>query len=113
MHEMSLAEGVLELIEDAARRQEFSKVKTVWLEIGQLACLEVEAMRFCFEAATRGSVAEGAQLEILTTPGSGWCMQCSATVALPEVCSACPQCGTYQVRVTGGTQMRIKELEVL
>lgn len=112
MHEMSLAEGVLQLIEDASRQQSFARVSTVWLEIGQLAGVEVEAMRFCFDAVTRGSVAEGAQLEIVTTPGSGWCMQCSATVALSEVFGACPQCGTHQVQVTGGTEMRVKELEV-
>ena len=109
---MSLAEGVLQLIEDAARQQEFSRVSTVWLEIGQLAGVEVEAMRFCFDAVTRGSLAEGARLEIIATPGSGWCMQCSQTVALTEVFGACPQCGRHQVQVTGGTEMRVKELEV-
>lgn len=112
MHEMSLAEGVLQLIEDAALKQGFSRVTAVWLEIGQLAGVEPEAMRFCFDAVTRGSVAEGAQLEILATPGSGWCTQCSASVALSEALGACPQCGAYQVRVTGGTEMRVKELEV-
>ncbi len=112
MHEMSLAEGVLQLIEDAAREQGFSKVTTVWLEIGQLAGVEVEAMKFCFDAVTRGSVAEGAQLEVVGNPGVGWCMQCSATVALSELFGACPQCGTYQVQATGGTEMRVKELEV-
>ena len=112
MHEMSLAEGVLQLIEDAARKQEFSKVSTVWLEIGRLAAVEVEAMKFCFDAVARGSIAQGARLEIIATPGSGWCMQCRATVALSEVFGACPQCGTHQVQVTGGTEMRVKELEV-
>ena len=112
MHEMSLAEGVLQLIEDASRLQSFARVSTVWLEIGQLAGVEVEAMRFCFDAVTRGSMAEGAQLEVIATPGSGWCMQCSATVALSEVFGACPRCGTHQVQVTGGTEMRVKELEV-
>lgn len=112
MHEMSLAEGVLQLIEDSARQQKFSKVVTVWLEIGQLAGVEAEAMRFCFEAVTRGSVAEGAQLEIVATPGSGWCTQCSAVVALGELFDACPQCGAYEVQVTGGTELRVKELEV-
>jgi hydrogenase nickel incorporation protein HypA/HybF len=57
-------------------------------------------------------VAEGAQLEIIATPGAGWCMQCAATVALGEVYGACPRCGAYQVQVTGGTEMRVKELEV-
>jgi hydrogenase nickel incorporation protein HypA/HybF len=112
MHEMSLAEDVLQLIEDAARAQRFSKVTMVWLEIGQLAGVEAEAMRFCFDAMTRGSLAEGAQLEIIATPGSGWCRQCAATVALPEVFAACPQCGLYPLQLTGGTQMRLREIEV-
>jgi len=112
MHEMSLAEGVLQLIEDAARAQSFSRVTTVWLEIGQLAGVEIEAMKFCFDAVTRDSIAAGAQLEIFATPGSGWCMQCSESVPLAEVYGACPKCGGYQVTVTGGTEMRVKELEV-
>ena len=112
MHEMSLAEGVLQLIEDAARQQEFSRVTAVRLEIGELAGVEVEAMRFCFDAVTRGSLAEGARLEIVATPGSGWCTQCSATVALNEAFGACPLCGGFQVQVTGGTEMRVSELEV-
>ncbi len=113
MHEMSLAEGVLQLIEDAARKQAFTKVATVWLEIGQLAGVEVEAMRFCFDAVSRGSLAEGAKLEIIATPGAGWCLQCSASVAMSELYGACPRCGDRQVRVTGGTEMRVKELEVV
>jgi hydrogenase nickel incorporation protein HypA/HybF len=113
MHETSLAENVLQLIEDAAQRQQFSKVATVWLEIGQLAAVEVEAMRFCFDSVTRGSLADGARLEIIATPGSGWCEQCRATVPLDEVFAACPRCGTHPVQVTGGTEMRVKELEVV
>lgn len=110
---MSLAEGVLQLIEDAARKEGFSRVTTVWLEIGQLAGVEVEAMKFCFDAVVRDSIAEDANLEIIATPGSGWCMQCAATVPLEEAFGACPQCGRHQVQVTGGTEMRVRELEVV
>ena len=73
MHEMSLAEGVLQLIEDAARRDRFSKVSTVWLEIGELSGVEPEALAFCFDAVTRNTVAAGARLEIVTLHGQGWC----------------------------------------
>jgi len=112
MHEMSLAEGVLQVIEDAARKDAFAKVNTVWLEIGQLSGVEVEAMRFCFDAVVKDSVADGARLEIMATPGQGWCMACAATVPMTEVFGECPQCGGYQLQVTGGTEMRVKELEV-
>ncbi|RTL47954.1 MAG: hydrogenase maturation nickel metallochaperone HypA [Rhodocyclaceae bacterium] len=112
MHEMSLAEGILQLIEDAARRDGFSRVSGVWLEIGQLSSVEPEALRFCFDAVTRGSVADGATLEIIEQPGEGWCLKCCQTVAMSEQLGACPQCGSHQVQVTGGTEMRVKELEV-
>jgi len=112
MHEMSLAEGVLQLIEDAARQQRFATVRTVWLEIGQLSGVEPEALAFCFEAVTLGSVAQGARLEIIRLPGTGWCMACSRTVPMNEVFGECPACGSHQLQVTGGTEMRVRELDV-
>ena len=112
MHEMSLAEGVLQLIEDSAQREHFERATTVWLEIGALAGVEVEAMRFCFDAVTRGSIAEGAQLEIIVVDGTGWCMMCAKTVSVSEAFGTCPNCGSHQIQVTGGTEMRVKELEV-
>ena len=112
MHEMSLAESVRQIIEDAARKQNFIRVKTVWLEIGQLACVEKEAMRFCFDAAMRGSIAQQARLEIVETAGRGQCIQCSLDIPVAALYEPCPNCGSYQVRVTGGDEMRVKELEV-
>jgi hydrogenase nickel incorporation protein HypA/HybF len=112
MHEMSLAESVLQLIEGAAGKDQFSKVTTVWLEIGQLSGVEPEAMAFCFDAVTRDSIAAGARLEIIALPGVGWCMACAKSVPMTEVFGECPQCGGYQMQVTGGTEMRVKELEV-
>lgn len=112
MHEMSLAEGVLQIIEDSAKTQNFSRVKTVWLEIGQLAGVEVEAMKFCFDAVTRDSIAQDAKLEIIATPGQAWCLNCAATVQVQELFGVCPACGSAQLQVTGGNEMRVKELDV-
>jgi hydrogenase nickel incorporation protein HypA/HybF len=112
MHEMSLAESVLQAMEDAARSQHFHKVLAVRLEIGALSGVEPEAMRFCFDAVVRGSLAEGAQLDIIELPGTGWCMACAKTVPMREVFGECPECGSVQMQVTGGTEMRIKDLEV-
>ncbi len=112
MHEMSLAEGVLQLVEDTARREGARRVKTVVLEIGTLASVEVEALRFCFDAVTRGSLAEGATLEIHPVQGAGWCLPCGATVPLEERYGICPRCGSCQVQPTAGTEMRVKEIEI-
>ena len=68
MHEMSLTESIVELIEEG-RKQGFSRVRVVRLEIGALAQVEPEAMRFCFDAVTRGTLAEGARLDIASARG--------------------------------------------
>ncbi|TRZ99755.1 MAG: hydrogenase maturation nickel metallochaperone HypA [Rhodocyclaceae bacterium] len=112
MHELAMAEGILQLIEDSARAQGFRSVRTVWLEVGQLSSVEAEAMRFCFGAVTRDSIAAGASLEIVDIPGQGWCPRCLRTVSLRALYDPCPHCGSYQVQASGGTEMRVKELEV-
>jgi hydrogenase nickel incorporation protein HypA/HybF len=112
MHEMSIAESIVQLVEEAASADGCAKVKVVWLEIGQLAAVEKEALRFCFDAVTRDGIAEGARLEIIETPGQGWCMKCESSVAVTALYEPCPVCGSYQIQVTGGNEMRVKEFEV-
>ncbi len=112
MHEMSLAENVRQIIEAAARDQRFSRVKSVRLEIGQLSCVEAEAMRFCFDSAMAGSLAEGARLEIIETPGTGQCSACGKTVAMTEQYGLCPDCGSPHLQIVAGNEMRVKDMEV-
>lgn len=112
MHEMMLAESLLQIIEDAAQKQGFRRVRTVWLEIGQLACVEPESLRFGFEAAARGSIAEDARVEIVRVAGQGWCRNCVRDFPLAALYDACPGCGGYDVRVSGRNGIRVKELEV-
>lgn len=112
MHELSLCEGILQVLEDQATEQDYARVKTVWLEIGALAAVEVEAMRFSFDLVCRDSLAEGCRLEILPLPGTAWCMQCADSVEITARYDPCPRCGGHQLQVTGGDEMRIKELEV-
>ena len=112
MHEMSLAESVRQIIEDAAREQGFKRVRTVWLEIGQLACVEQEALRFGFDAVMRGSIAEQARLEIVEKAGQGRCRKCGRKFPLAALYEPCPECESYDVEVTGGDGMKVRELEV-
>jgi len=112
MHEMSLAEGMIQLIEEQSRQQDFSKVTLVHLDIGKLSNVEVDAMKFCFDAVCQGTLAEGATLKISQSPGIGWCMECAQQIEYQSLYQACPLCDGYQVQVTGGNEMLIKELEV-
>jgi hydrogenase nickel incorporation protein HypA/HybF len=112
MHEMSLAESILQIVEEAALAQGFNRVRELRLEIGALSGVESEALSFCLDVVLKNSVADGARVELETMPGRGWCMHCGETVPITALYDACPRCGGYQVQATGGTEMRVKDLLV-
>lgn len=112
MHEYSICEGIVQVLEDQAKAQAYDRVKTIWLEIGPLAGIEIEALRFSFPIVTRDTLAADATLEIIETRGEAWCLPCGKTVAIEQRFDPCPDCGGYQLQVTGGDELRIKELEV-
>jgi len=112
MHEMSLCEGVLNVLEESAKQQGFKKVKTVWLEIGVLSGVEHEAMSFSYDVVVKGSLADGSKLEIIELPAHAWCLQCMNEVVITGRGEPCPSCESYQLQVSSGDELRIKELEV-
>ena len=112
MHEMSLCESIMQIIEQQAEREMFSRVTRVRLEIGRLACVESQAMQFSFEVVTRGTLAEGARLEIVWLPGHAWCMTCAMMIEVDRRFDTCRICGGQPVPSQGGDELRVKDLEV-
>ncbi|WP_108258095.1 hydrogenase maturation nickel metallochaperone HypA [Mangrovicoccus ximenensis] len=112
MHEMSLCEGIREVIEDQARRHAIGEVRRVRVELGKFAGVEKPALEFAFEVVMRGTVAEGAALEMIDLPGRAMCFDCMAEVEIAKRLDPCPECGGGKLMPVGGDEMRIKDLEV-
>lgn len=112
MHEMSLMASLLEIIEDQARAEGFASVSRVVLEIGRLAGVEAEAMRFAFDVGTRGTLAEGAVLDIEETPGRGRCAACGGEAPLEAFYDPCPACGSGPLEILTGRELRVVSLDV-
>jgi hydrogenase nickel incorporation protein HypA/HybF len=112
MHELSLIESMLSLVEEERQRQDFSRVRKIRLDVGALGHAEPDALLFCFDAAARGTIADGATLTIVMIPGEGRCLDCRRMVALEHRFADCPLCGGIQVRMTAGDELRLAELEV-
>lgn len=113
MHEMTLAENVCRLIEKAHSEQSFSRVETLWLDIGPFAAVDQRALTYCLDIVLRGTVAQGARIECQILPVCAWCAVCQAEVTLGDGAQACPYCANRDLRLSTGTQMRIKALDVL
>ncbi len=113
MHEMALCAGILEIVEGAARAEGARRVTRLRLEIGRFAAVEIEALRFGFAIAARGTLAEGAALEVIALPGRADCLDCGARVEIADRLDPCPRCGGVRLVPRGGEEMRIKDLEVV
>lgn len=113
MHEMSICMSMMNLIADQQKQAGFSRVKRVIVELGALSHVDPEALQFCFDAAARGTSAEGGTLEIREVAASAWCHDCLQTVQIAEYGGACPRCDGNKLILQGGDEMKLKELEVV
>jgi hydrogenase nickel incorporation protein HypA/HybF len=112
MHELSLAGGIVRLVEDAAARERFSQVRVLRLAAGALSGVEVRALRFALEAITPGTCLAGARIEIDEPSATAWCLGCNQSVAIRSRTDACPVCGGVRLQPTDGTDLRVVDLLV-
>jgi hydrogenase nickel incorporation protein HypA/HybF len=113
MHEMSLVEGMREILENQARAHAVDRITRVRVEIGRFAGVEKPALEFAWDVVMRGSKAEGAELIMLDLPGRAMCFDCAHEVEIDDRLSPCPDCGGGKLMPTGGDEMRIKDLEAV
>ena len=108
MHELVLMERMVAEVEARVRP---SRVGCVRMQIGQLAGVLPETLEFCFALCARGTVLDGARLQIDEVCGRGRCRRCGGTVAMETVTDRCP-CGSAEIEVQSGRELRIATLEL-
>lgn len=112
MHELSLAQEIVRMVEASALREGFTRVATLRLEAGALAGVEVGALRFALEAMVSGTCLAGAAIAIDEPPGRAACGQCGAVVSVHSRVDLCPRCGGYPLKVLSGGALRVVDLQV-
>ena len=109
MHELAITESVVDAIVDKVGD---GPVTGIRLEIGKLSGVVPDSVRFCFDVICAGTTLEGATLDIVEPPGLAHCRDCREGFQLNDMIMLCP-CGSANVRVLAGQQLRIKSVEVL
>jgi hydrogenase nickel incorporation protein HypA/HybF len=80
MHEISIAESIIEIAETAAREANSCSIRVIAVRLGEFTSIVREALEFAFEAAKQGTLAEDARLEIEVVPMVVQCVVCDAVV---------------------------------
>ncbi|TYO96643.1 hydrogenase-3 nickel incorporation protein HypA [Geothermobacter ehrlichii] len=112
MHELGITQSIVDIAERTTRKHGGGRVRSVTVEIGELSGVIPDAVEFCFEVCSKGTLLEGARLVIETVPGQGRCPQCQTEQAIDNYSFACENCGAFGLERVRGEELRIKELEV-
>lgn len=112
MHELSLMEEVRRQALAAAAAEGATCIKAIILRVGELAGVEIEALRFAFPVVMEGSIAAGAHLRIEREAAVCWCEPCAGRFRARDGCCDCPRCGAISCQQISGRDLRLVALEV-
>ena len=112
MHEISIAESILEIAEAEARAQHSQSIRVIRIRLGEFTTIVREALEFAFEIVRQGSCADQAVLEIEIVPMIVECVVCRAATH-PErtLCLICAQCG-FPLKVVCGEELQVEYIEL-
>lgn len=115
MHELSLCQSAVELIEKKIVGQSVTQVTAVWFEAGAAANIEEDALRFAFDCASVGTVLEGATVHFSILPAFAWCWDCEAKVEVRSYGDVCPHCQSVHLSLDNNDtdkEFKVKQIEV-
>jgi len=112
MHELGIANAVLEAVKTEAARHAGTRPCKVGIRVGELAAIDQESLRFCFEAITRETEFESLQLEIELYPRRHRCCNCAHEFVIEDYNFRCPQCASLETECISGDELELAFLEV-
>ena len=114
MHELSLIQSLLAIVDQYASREKFSDVRSLKLSFGRLSCLDQKSLEFAFSVQAVGGIAEHAPLEFEILPARIYCFSCGKDIVLPgSLEEHCPHCHSQDIVLSGGTEeLKLLEMDV-
>ena len=112
MHEMSLAQNILDIVLKTASQNNAKKVLKITIRAGQLRGIVPEQLKFCFGFVAKDSIAEEAELLVNTLPIKGRCKNCRAEFFVKEFRFACSECQNEDIEVLQGMELLVENIEV-
>ncbi|MCB2188917.1 MAG: hydrogenase maturation nickel metallochaperone HypA [Deltaproteobacteria bacterium] len=113
MHELSIAQSLLDIVLEEARKHGVRAVHTVAVKVGVFSGVVPSSLQFSFDLIKEGTLAAGAELVVEKVPALGRCQECGAGIDMSEPVLDCPLCGSEKVKLEpgAGQELYIDHLE--
>ena len=112
MHEMSIAQSLINILQEEMEKHGAKTLRSVRLSIGEMSAIVPESLSFCFEIITQGTPLEGARLLMDRIPLKGYCPECEQPFDIENFVFICPTCGSTRIGTIEGQELSIVEMEV-
>lgn len=110
MHELSIAQSIVEIAEDYAQKEQASKVKELELSIGTMAGIEFDSLEFALSVCTKGTCLEEAHIQIEKVQARARCLDCDSDFDVVHLFDGCPICKGYRTMLLCGKELKVKSL---
>ena len=112
MHELGLAQGILDLVRQHVAETDLPAVRAIRVRVGEMAGVVADSLEFCFSAIVDGTPCAGAFLAIEAVPSRARCRACAAEFSLPTPVCQCPSCGGTAVAMVSGSELQVVDVEL-
>jgi hydrogenase nickel incorporation protein HypA/HybF len=110
IHEVSIAENILEIVEEVAKQHQLERIEKVVLEIGQFSGVEPDLLRFAFQVIVDNTLLQNTEIEILTPPLVLYCRSCETEYLGEMEDLRCPVCLGEEFDVRQGKEMLVRSI---
>ncbi len=111
MHELSIAESIIDIVLDGAKSNNAGKVIKVTVVVGNCSGVVPESLKYCFDVIKKETAADSAELVITELSARAHCESCGGDFKVGQYDCVCPECGDI-IMPTGGRELHVSEMEI-
>ncbi len=114
MHEYSIVQSLLDIIEEHAQKHGAKSVRKVVVKIGVLSGVEPHLLHVAFDTFKEGTICQEAELQMNIQPIIARCRSCNETNEYPnvQIFFECRHCGSVDLEIVDGEDMLLMSLEM-
>ena len=112
MHELSVAQNIIDIVKENVPEKDYVNVKSVLLEVGEYSGIISDSLQFCFDAIKLETPFQNAKMEIKNIPFILFCNKCKTKTTNTLGIRLCEKCGGFDTKIISGTDLRIIEVEL-
>ena len=112
MHELSVAQNIIEIVKENAEKLQAKTVTEVELDIGTISGVVKENLEFAMEVAVKNTILEGAIIKIHVIQANAKCRNCSKEFEMDDIYSMCPHCQSIEYDIISGRELKVKSIKI-